>query len=117
MLTIRNTVAIALLAVAFLFASGSFVAISAQTSVPNEEGDFDGDHENIVEELGGLDSALSASARVTLARPALQAINMTDGVQNRLKPSSKLTADLRKRGGNKQVDRKADRVLDAHARR
>ncbi len=117
MLTIRNTLAIAFLAVAFLLASGSFVAVSAQADPvgPDEGPGQVGD--NIDSQNSDADTALSASARGTLARPNLQAINMTDGVQNRLKPSSKLSADFRKRGGSKELNRKADRVLDARTRR
>ena len=128
---IRNILTITLLAVAFSLASGSFVAVSAQqTDPPGADVGPDVQHEFNGEEINHADSA-----QVTLARPGLQAVNMTDGVQNHLKPSSKLSADLakrggnnskasskppadlRKRGGNKQLDRGADRALDAQARR
>jgi|SRR3981189_2822368 hypothetical protein len=128
---IRNTLGMALLAVAFSLASGSFVALSAQqTDPPGVDVGPDVQHEFVGEEIDHADSA-----QFTAARPGLQAVNMTDRVQNHLKPSSKLSADLRKRGGNnlktssmppadlrkrggnKQLDRGADQALDAQARR
>ncbi len=127
MLTIRNTLAIALLAVAFLLASGSFVGVAAQNEpdgannqlgVQGQSGELGTANQTGDQGQSGGLGTLSASARVNTARASLQGINLLLGAQNNgVKPSSKLSADLRKRGGNKQLDRKADRVLDARTRR
>jgi hypothetical protein len=94
---IRNILTITLLAVAFSLASGSFVAVSAQQTDPPGADVGPGQlGDNIDSENA---DAMSASTRVAAVTDSMQ--GALDRTENRVKPSSKASAEKRVKPASK----------------